>query len=197
MRSVLSTLRKRSRQFKRLGYDLPASRHFIWKVSGIRGGKILEIGTGKGHLTALLAQKGLQIISVDLDGEILKTAKAHLLALKLSRHISLRKMNAEKLRFKSKSFDHVISMDFFHHAKDPLRCLREMMRVTRKTLTLADLNKNGMHIMDLIHQKEGKRHETSKIPFKDLKKYLVAHNFIVKSYRHPCHQILVAPRRNP
>ena len=196
MDSVLSSLRKRNKQFKQYGYDLPASRRFIWKLSGIRRGKVLEIGTGKGHLAALLAQKGLKITSVDLDEEVLKTAKAHLSALKLSRRVSLRKMNAEKIRFKSRSFDNVISMDFFHHAKNPLGCLREMMRVARKTLTIADLNQNGMRIMDLVHKNEGKKHETPKIPFRDLKKHLLAHNFNVKSHRHPCHQIFVAQRRN-
>ena len=197
MNLVLSSLQKRLREFKRHGYDLPASRRFIWKLSGIRHGKVLEIGTGKGHLTALLAQKGFRIISVDLDGEVLKIAKAHLSALKLSKRVSLRKMNAEKLRFNSGSFDNVISMDFFHHAKNPLRCLREMMRVARKTLTIADLNQNGMRIMDLVHKSEGKKHETPKIPFRGLKKHLLAHHFNVKSYRHPCHQIFVAQRRNP
>ncbi len=196
MLPALSSLRKRSRQFKQYGYDLPDSRRFIWKLSRIRHGTVLEIGTGKGHLTALLARKGLRIISVDLDGAVLKTAKAHLSALKVSKHVSLRKMDAEKLRFKSGSFDNVISMDFFHHAKNPLRCLREMMRVTRKTLAIADLNRNGMRIMDLVHKSEGKKHETPKIPFRDLKKHLLAHHFNVKSYRHPCHQIFVAQRRN-
>jgi len=194
--SVLSSLKKKTQQLKQYGYDLAASREFIWKVSGIRHGQVLEIGTGKGHLTALLSQKGLQVISVDLDGEVLKTAKAHLSALKLSRHASLRKMNAEKLLFKSENFDNVISVDFFHHAKNPLRCLREMMRVARKTLTIADLNQHGMQIMDLVHKSEGKKHETSKISFRDLKKQLLAHHFNVKSYRHPCHQIFVAQRRN-
>ena len=193
---VLSSLQKRLRKFKRHGYDLPASRRFVWKLSGIRHGKVLEIGTGKGHLTALLAQKGLEIISVDLDGDVLKTAKAHLSALKLSQRISLRKMNAEKLRFNSGSFDNVISMDFFHHAKNPFRCLREMMRVTRKTLVIADLNQNGMRIMDLVHKSEGKKHETPKIPFKNLREPLLAHHFNVKTYRHPCHHIFVAQRRN-
>lgn len=194
--AVLSTLQKRLREFKRHGYDLRASRRFIWKSSGIRHGKVLEIGTGKGHLTALLAQKGLEIISVDRDGDILKTAKAHLSALKITKHVLLRKMNAERLRFRPRSFGHVISMDFFHHAKKPLRCLREMMRVTRNTLVIADLNQNGMRIMDLVHKNEGKKHETSKIPFQGLKKYLLAHNFNIKSYRQPCHEIFVAQRRN-
>ena len=75
MNPVLSSLQKRLREFKRHGYDLPASRRFIWKLSGIRQGKVLEIGTGKGYLTAPLAKKGLDIVSVDLDGEVLKPAR--------------------------------------------------------------------------------------------------------------------------
>lgn len=196
MNPVLSSLQKRLREFKRYGYDLSASRRFIWKLSGIRRGKVLEIGTGKGHLTALLAQKGLDIVSVDLDDEVLKTAEAHLSALKLNQRVSLRKMNAEKLRFKSGSFDNVISVDFFHHAQNPFCCLREMVRVTRKTLIIADLNQNGTRILDLVHKNEGKRHETPRIPFGDLKQHLLAHHFNVNSYRHPCHQIFVAQRRN-
>jgi len=196
MNSVLLSLRKRNWQFKQCGYDLPASRKLIWELSGICRGTVLEIGTGKGHLTVLLAKKGLKITSVDLDGEALKTAKAHLSALRLRKRVSLQKMNAENLLFTSGSFDNLISVDFFHHAKNPLRCLREMMRVTRKTLVIADLNQNGMRIMAFMHKKEEKIHETPEIPFRDLKQHLLAHHFNVKSYRNPCHTLFVAQRRN-
>lgn len=195
LNSVLASLQKRTRQFKRHGYDLPASRRFFWKVSGVRSGKVLEIGTGKGHLTALLAKKKVKAISIDLDGEALKTAGAHLSELNLSRRVSLRKMNAEKLAFPSRSFDSVFSMDFFHHAGNPLRCLKEMMRVARKNLMIADLNSKGLRIMDRIHRAEGKRHETPKVPFRELGRYLRKNGFIVRNYRHTCHQIYIAQRR--
>jgi len=194
--AVLSALRKRLRQFKRHGYDLPASRNYILKSFGIRNGTTLEIGTGKGHLTKLLAKKNLRAISIDLDPGALAAAKIHLSAAKADRRILLRKMNAEKLPFRARSFDHVISVDFFHHAKRPLRCLREMTRAAKKTLTIADLNKRGMRIMALVHQSEGKTHATPKIPFRKLKSYLSANGFNVKSYRQPCHEIFVAQRRN-
>ena len=194
--SVLSNLQKRLRQFKRYGYDLPASRNYILRKSGIRCVPVLEVGTGKGHLTVLLAKKCPNVTSIDLDPGSLRIAKIHLSTLKLGQRVRLRNMNAERIRFQPRSFDHVISVDFFHHAKRPLRCLKEMMRVTRKTLTIADLNKRGMRIMDLVHKSEGKRHETPKIPFQALKKYLRTNGFNVKSYRHPCHKIFVAQRRS-
>lgn len=194
---VLSDLKKRLRQFKHHGYDLPASRRFVWKVSGIREEKVLEIGTGKGHLTALLAKKGLLPVSIDLDPEPLRIAGRHLKELGLHKRATLRAMNAERLVFASHSIDHVISADFFHHAKDPVRCLREMMRVARTTIVIADLNARGMRILDRIHRKEGKKHETPVIPFRKLGRNLRKNGFTVKSYRHPCHEIFVAQRRSP
>jgi len=158
---------------------------------------VLEIGTGKGHLTACLAKKGFRVVSVDLDPETLKTAKKHLAALKLEKRVRLRRMDAGKLLFPSRSFDRVISVDFFHHAKNPLRCLREMMRVAGKTLLVADLNKKGMRIMDRVHGIEGKKHETSRITFRAIKAGLRKNGFTVKSYRHTCHQIFLAHRRKP
>ena len=193
---VLSSLRKRTRAFKKCGYDLPASRNYIFWKCGFRKGTVLEIGSGKGHLTACLAKKGLKIISLDLDPESLRTARMHLAAMKLSKYAIFRRMNAEKLLFPSQSFDQVISVDFFHHAKDPVRCLKEMMRVTRKTLVIADLNKKGMRIMDRVHRSEGKKHEASRISFEDLKSHLVKNGFIVKRYRHICHQIFITQRRS-
>ena len=134
---------------------------------------------------------------MDLDPDTLKTAKAHLAALKLGKHVIFRKMNAEKILFSSRSFDHVISVDFYHHAKNPVRCLREMMRVTRKALLIVDLNKKGMRIMDRVHRKEGSKHEDSRIAFQAMKTCLMKNGFTVKSYRHTCHQIFLAQRRKP
>jgi len=193
--AILSAFRKRNREFKSYGYDLPASRKFILEQCGFRKGTILEVGTGKGHLAACLSEKGFRIISVDLDPETLKIARAHLAALKLERQVIFRKMNAEKLLFSSRSFAHVISVDFFHHAKNPLRCLREMMRVTRKTLLIADLNKKDMRIMDQVHRKEGNKHEASRITFQAMKTCLMENGFTVKSYRHTCHQVFLVQRR--
>ena len=193
---VLPTLQKRLRQFKRYGYDLPASRRKLLELSEILDGKILEVGTGKGHLTALLVKKNLNPVSIDLDPKSLRIAKLHLKELGLGNRATLRKMNAEKLSYAPRSFDHVISIDFFHHAQKPLRCLQELIRVSKKTLAIADLNKRGMRVMDLVHKNEGNKHEGAKIPFRELKKRLLSSGFNIKSYHQPCHDIFVAQRRN-
>jgi len=194
--SVILSLYKRIRLFRKYGYDLPASRKYLLEKCIPFVGKVLEIGSGKGHFTACLAKKRFKIISVDLDPDALRISKKHLTALKLSKQVLFRKINAEKLPFPSRSFNQVVSIDIFHHAKNPFRCLREMMRVTQKNLLIADLNKKGMRVMDRVHQLEGKKHESSRISFKALKRHLERNGFLVKSYRHNCHQIFQAQRRD-
>ncbi|MCM8776518.1 MAG: class I SAM-dependent methyltransferase [Candidatus Omnitrophica bacterium] len=195
MTDVVLQIRKRLRLFKKYGYDLPASRQYFLKKVCFCKGPVLEIGTGKGHLTVAMAKRGLQVISLDSDPKQLAVARVHLKALKLSGYVRFKKMNAEKLRFKTQAFDSVVSMDFFHHAQKPLRCLKEMMRVTKRTLAIADLNKNGMAVMGRLHKSEGKTHEISKIPFRALREYLLKNGFKVKNFRHQCHAMIIAQRR--
>jgi hypothetical protein len=100
-------------------------------------------------------------------------------------------MNAERINYASKSFDCVISADFFHHARYPSRCLKEMSRVARFKLCIADLNVRGMSIMDKIHQREGKKHSVSKISMKRIKEFLEDKKWKVKTYKTACHNIVV------
>jgi len=51
--------------------------------------KILEIGTGSGYFTALLAKLGKEIISIEIDPELSKYAEAKLTELELSENITL------------------------------------------------------------------------------------------------------------
>ncbi|MFU8838065.1 MAG: protein-L-isoaspartate O-methyltransferase family protein [Thiohalomonadaceae bacterium] len=44
------------------------------------GDKVLEIGTGSGYLTALLASQAARVISVEIDAELLAQAREHLAA---------------------------------------------------------------------------------------------------------------------
>ena len=72
-------------------------------------------------------------------------------------------MDAERLRFKDNSFDCVITFNFIHHAKDPARCLKEMVRVARHKVIIADINKSGQRIMEKVHRLNSQKHEVSKI----------------------------------
>ncbi|OGW79650.1 MAG: hypothetical protein A3G33_07625 [Omnitrophica bacterium RIFCSPLOWO2_12_FULL_44_17] len=196
MSEVLRQIWKRLKQFKQYGYDLPASRKFLLKRAGINKGSILEVGTGKGHLAVEIAKNGMPITSVDSDSGQLSIARRHLKALKLDRSVTLVKMNAEKLRFKNRSFDTVVSIDFFHHAESPSRCLKEMIRVAQNTLVIADLNKRGERMMERVHQEENHHHPVTKIAFKGIRKHLQDNHFVVRVYKKNCHTYLIANRKD-
>ena len=68
MDNAIKQDRKRLELFKKYGYDIPKARNFILsKAKLAKGSSMLEIGTGKGHMTIVLAKKGFRLISIDLD----------------------------------------------------------------------------------------------------------------------------------
>jgi SAM-dependent methyltransferase len=148
--------------FKRFGYDIPKARKEVVSKAELSG-RILEIGTGKGHK-----------------------------ALMLDRQVILKIMNAERLAYRDGFFDAVISVNFLHHAGNPLKCVKEMVRVTKDALVLADLNKKGERIMDRVHALEGHSHPRGKISFKALVIFLAKSGMRVKMYRNKCETVLMA-----
>ncbi|MFA6600649.1 MAG: class I SAM-dependent methyltransferase [Candidatus Omnitrophota bacterium] len=183
---------ERLRLFRKYGYDTPKSREVILSKAGALAGSILEVGTGKGFLSAALARKGFRLTSVDLDKKVQKDAAGYLTSRGVRRRVDLKMMNAEKLTFPARSFDCVVCADFFHHAKNPLRCLKEMLRVAGKKVVLADLNKRGMRTMDRVHHLEGKTHPASTLSIAGAKRLIEKSKWNVKSFRTTHHNVIVA-----
>ncbi len=177
--------------FKKFGYDILKTRYQIVSKANLSG-SILEVGTGKGHLLVALAQKGLCVVSIDMDRKQQSVARANLMAKKLKNLAKLKIMNAERLTFKDGYFDGVISANFLHHARNPLKCVKEMVRVTKRTLVLADVNKKGERIMDKVRALEDHSHPKSKVAFKALRIFLEKSGMKVKTYRSACETALIA-----
>lgn len=55
--------------------------------------------------------------------------------------ITFKKSDAEKLPFKNASFDTVLEKDMLHHAGDPERALKEMIRVAKKRVIVIEANR--------------------------------------------------------
>ena len=179
--------------FKRFCYDLPRSRKLIVNITKIAKGTVLEVGCGKGHTAIALANKKISFTAIDIDKNVLKIARHNLKALGLLKYVKLMRMNAEKLRFRDRAFTNVISVNFIHHAKNPKKCIKEMIRVVAgKKIIIADFNKTGEKVMDNIHRAEGRKHEKTKISMIKVKRILEKSCFKVKKYRDKCHMIYVA-----
>jgi ubiquinone/menaquinone biosynthesis C-methylase UbiE len=188
-------LRKRLAQFKKYGYDILKERDFAFKKADFEKGKsILEIGTGRGYMVLTLAQKGFEVTTIDSYHKIQRSAKAILKHYRLEKLVRFKVMNAERLKFKNGSLDYVLAVNFMHHAKNPMRCLREMLRVAKEKILIVDVNKRGVYVLEKVHAQEGHYHERSKIGFPAVQKFFRKANMKVKAYRSKCQTIIIAQK---
>ena len=195
MDDVIKRDEERLKLFKKYGYDIPKARKFIIsKARLVKGGSMLEIGTGRGHTATALARKGFKLISIDLDKKAQDVAEIHLKSIKRDKWVTLKIMNAERLQYKTDCFSQVISVNFMHHAKNPIKCLKEMIRVTKNKLIIADINRRGERIMDKVHKLDGHSHEPSKMTLKETEVFLKDAGMKVKSYKDSCQTVIIAKK---
>ena len=194
MDNLIKQDQDRLKLFKRYGYDIARARKFILTKAIISKGRILEVGTGRGHMAVALAKNGLKVVSIDLDREAQTVARLKLKSFKLDKSVSLKHMNAERLKYKDNSFNYVISVNFIHHAKNPVKCLREMIRVVKNKLIIADLNKRGEKIMEKVHALDGHSHVASKMSLLGVKEYLEKTGLHVKVYGDICQTVVIAEK---
>jgi ubiquinone/menaquinone biosynthesis C-methylase UbiE len=194
MNNLVKQDQDRLKLFKKYGYDIPRARDFIITKAKLSKAKILEVGTGKGHMAIALAKKGFKLTSIDLDRKAQSIAKAGLKAIKLDKLVTLKIMNAERLQYKDDSFDYVISVNFIHHAKNPVRCLNEMIRLAKDKLVIVDINKRGERIMQKVHELDGHNHVASKMSLSSVKEFLDKAGLSVKVYRDVCQTVIMAKR---
>lgn len=195
MRKLLEKENKKQMLLKKLGYDIPRSRSFILAKSRLAKGSLLEVGTGKGHFTVTLAEKGFLLTSIDLDPVPQKLARKYLRQKRLQKKARILVMDAERLKFPDGSFDSVVSVNFMHHAKKPYQCLAEMIRVVKNKVIIADVNKKGEKILERIHNRDGYAHPRCLAAFSAMRDFLNKRGFVTKTYKGFCQTIIVAERR--
>jgi SAM-dependent methyltransferase len=89
------------------------------------GTRVLDVGCGTGLVLVLAAQRGGVVAGVDVTPELLAVARERL------PDADLREADMERLPFADEAFDAVLGVNAFQFAGDPVRALREAVRVVR------------------------------------------------------------------
>jgi len=183
MHEQLKQYNDRVRLYKRYGFDIRLAKGFTLDKAGLEKGSILEIGTGRGYMAVALLKRGKKFVSIDIDRAAQKNAGICLEQMSIDSGITLRIMNAEKLKYKDGAFDYVISTNTLHHFERPRRCLKEIIRVTKKKIIISDFNKKGASIINKIHKLEGKeKHHMEGMSIPEARDFLVSKGVRVKTF---------------
>lgn len=116
------------------GSAQPRRRAFFCKTKltprFFQGKRVLEIGPGEGWDILTMIKSGAHsVYGLDYSRGVVKNLKTR---FRNYHHVYLTSGDAMKLPFKVGQFDFVYANGSLPHVKDPLQCLKEMVRVTRK-----------------------------------------------------------------
>ena len=100
-------------------------------LSPVEGRSVLEIACGTGRFTVALAERGANIVGLDISDAMLEEAREKARAAGVMDHLEFMRGDAARLPFPDDHFDAVFAMRFFHLADTPASFLSEMSRVSR------------------------------------------------------------------
>lgn len=107
-----------------------AIEHCVLRLAPRPGERILDLATGTGWTSRLVARRGAGVTGVDIATDLLATARARAISAGLD--IEYQLGDAERLPFADGSFDAVVSTFGVMFASKPERAAREIARVVRK-----------------------------------------------------------------
>ena len=138
-KAIVSYWGKRSEDFAKLRQEeLRSNKSERWKREILpripedrEHTKILDIGTGAGFFSIMLAQNGYRhVTGIDLTPEMIEQAR--MLSRNMETSPSFCVMDAEKLNFPSESFDVIITRNLTWTLPHPDLAYREWFRVLKK-----------------------------------------------------------------
>jgi ubiquinone/menaquinone biosynthesis C-methylase UbiE len=96
-------------------------------------GDVLDIGTGPGDISILLAKRNprLQILAVDLGTHMLELARTNVKQAGLAGRIEVACLDAKATGLPAGSFDMIVCNSLVHHIPEPETLLREVQRLAR------------------------------------------------------------------
>jgi ubiquinone/menaquinone biosynthesis C-methylase UbiE len=103
--------------------------------------RVLEVACGTGRFTVMLAERGAEIVGMDISEAMLEQGRAKAHAAGVDDTLFFMKGDAGRLPFPDNHFDAVFAMRFFHLAPDPEGFIREMRRVSKEQVFFDTFNR--------------------------------------------------------
>ena len=102
--------------------------------------RVLEIACGTGRFTVMLAERGAEVVGLDISAAMLAQGRAKARRVGVADRIEFLRGDAARLPFPDDSFDVAFAMRFFHLADTPAKFLAEMARVARDRVVFDTFN---------------------------------------------------------
>jgi SAM-dependent methyltransferase len=109
-------------------------------VEPVADKRMLEIACGTGRFTVLLAERGADIVGLDISGPMLQQGREKAQIADVSDTLEFLRGDAARLPFPDDHFDVVLAMRFFHLADTPAEFMSELRRVTRDRIVFDTFN---------------------------------------------------------
>jgi SAM-dependent methyltransferase len=182
--------------FRELGYDADDYRRRVISAARPLPGRMLEVGTGNGGLTLLLAEQPVRLVSIDTDAAAQARVRLGLRFQAQKGQVEFLAADAQHLPFRDREFALVVSFNTFHHLRQADAVLAEMARVCRNRMVIADFNERGLELIRKLHRGEGREHEEVGGDFGCVPRLLAGLGFRVEQREHGFETACVARRRS-
>ncbi|MFB6164894.1 MAG: methyltransferase domain-containing protein [Haloarculaceae archaeon] len=110
-------------------------------IGPVEDADVLEIACGTGRFTVMLAERGADVVGLDISGPMLQQGREKARRAGVDDHLEFMRGDAGRLPFPDDSFDAVVAMRFFHLADQPAAFLSEMRRVSREQVFFDTFNR--------------------------------------------------------
>ncbi len=128
-----------------------AVREKAYSLANVKAGEIAaDIGAGTGFVTDGLIQKGLRVIAIDRSKEMLQQMKNKFGA---NSGVEYRQGEAECLPIENNYADYAMANMYLHHVEEPLKAIKEMVRVLKPggKLVITDLDEHNFDFLKTEH----------------------------------------------
>jgi ubiquinone/menaquinone biosynthesis C-methylase UbiE len=138
-----------SKRFSRGGrlIDRREKEAVLDALAPVDGKRVLEIACGTGRFTVLLAERGANVVGLDISRAMLTQGREKAREAGVDDRISFLLGDAARLPFPDDHFDAVFAMRFFHLAKTPAKFLTEMARVSKGRVFFDTFNDRSTRVV--------------------------------------------------